>query len=207
MDFTDIRDVNELFEPFYPFVAGEILEAYGRAEGEALEIGPYGPGISIALARRVPGLRFVVADDDPQVLDYFREKVAASGLGERICVHAADKYRLPFPEGRFDLTYFRGALFFWDEEPRILQEMVRVLRPGGMALAGGGFGRDAPDALIERYLQQSHELNRRLGKRVLGEKELEALLARAGLSRQVAAVSRAHGLWVTLRKAPAGSPA
>ncbi|MBI2370358.1 MAG: hypothetical protein HYV08_09025, partial [Deltaproteobacteria bacterium] len=82
-----------------------------------------------------------------------------------------------------------------------------VLRPGGMALAGGGFGRDAPDALIERYLQQSHELNRRLGKRVLGEKELEALLARAGLTRQVAGVSRAHGLWVTLRKAPAGSPA
>lgn len=207
MDFTDIRDVNELFEPFYPFVADEILEAYGREEGEALEIGPYGPGISIALARRVPGLRFVVVDDDPQVLDYFREKVAASGLEGRIRVQAGDKYRLPFPEGRFDLTYFRGALFFWEEEPRILREMARVLRPGGVALAGGGFGRGAPDALIERYLQQSHDLNRRLGKRVLAEQELETLLTQAGLVRQVVGVSRTHGLWVTLRKPPAGSAA
>ncbi len=34
-----IKEVNELFKPFYPYVAQQIAKAFGRSKGKALEIG------------------------------------------------------------------------------------------------------------------------------------------------------------------------
>ena len=198
-DLSLILEVNGLFEPFYPYVARQIAEVYGRQDGVALELGPYAPGISMALARLCPDLSMVVADDTPGILQYFRERVAQAGLSHRIAVREGNKLRMPFPEGAFDLVYFRGALFFWEGQVDILREAYRVLRAGGVAVLGGGFGADTPDWLIDLLLDRSRELNRRLGKRVISEAELHALLREAGLEH-CSRLDQRHGLWVVLRK-------
>lgn len=199
MELEDIIAVNELFAPIYPYVARQVAQAYRRTEGMALEMGPFAGGIAIELSRLCPGLALTLGDDFPGLLPYFREKVDQAGLGHRIAVRELDKARLPFGEGSFDLVVFRGALFFWEGSDRILREMWRVLRAGGLAMAGGGFGADTPESVIASAVDRSRELNRRLGKRVLSEQELLALLEETGLAAH-ATIDRRHGLWAALRK-------
>ncbi|HLB11383.1 MAG TPA: class I SAM-dependent methyltransferase [Dehalococcoidia bacterium] len=199
MELEDIIDVNEHFGPIYPYVARQVAQAYGRMDGSALEMGPFAGGVSIELARACPGLSITLGDGFPGLLPYFQEKVTQAGLGARIEVREIDKLGLPFDDGSFDLVVFRGALFFWEDSRQILTEMSRVLRRGGLAMAGGGFGAETPDSLIDAVLERSRELNRRLGKRVLSEGELLALLKETGVEAY-AYIDRRHGLWAAIRK-------
>ena len=66
-------------------------------------------------------------------------------------------------------------------------------------MAGGGFGAEAPDELIEAKAAEIQELNRRLGKRTLSETELGDILKQADLTACTGVESR-HGLWLTIRK-------
>ena len=200
MDFDLIRAVNAHFQPFYGHAAEEILAEYGRDDGDALEIGPYGPGVALALAARCPEMRLVCGDDSDLLNDYLAETIAGAGMSVRVLVEPLDKYRLPFEADAFDLVVFRGGLFFWDGQERIVAEMNRVLRPGGLGAHGGGFGAGAPDALIESLLPGARDLNDRLGKKRLSRAEAEAIARRAGIGES-ARVAAEHGLWIYWRKA------
>jgi SAM-dependent methyltransferase len=199
MNLEDIKRINQLFADFYPYLARQIANAYGREDGLALEIGPYGPGISIELARLCSELKVIVGDSTAGVLSYLEKRVGKASLGERIEVRELDKYNLPFAAATFDLVVFRGGLFFWKDRAQVLKEIYRVLKRGGVAVVGGGFGAKAPDELIESRADEIRELNRRLGKRTLSEAELNDILEQAGLT-DCTEVERRHGLWLTIRK-------
>jgi len=94
---------------------------------------------------------------------------------------------------------FRGGLFLWEGQAPILRESYRVLKAGGVAVIGGGFGAEAPNELIEARGAEIRELNRRLGKRTLSEAEPSDILGQAGLTA-CAEVERRQGLWLTIRK-------
>jgi len=47
---------------------------------------------------------------------------------------------MPLPSESVDLVFSRGSIFFWDDPAQGLQEVYRVLRPGGEAMIGGGRG-------------------------------------------------------------------
>lgn len=198
MDFDLIRAVNAHFEPFYPYAAAEIHAEYGRDTGDALEIGPYGPGVALALAARCPGMRLTCGDDTDRLNDYLAETVAEAGMSARVRVEPVDKYSLPFEAASFDLVVFRGGLFFWEAQERIVAEMNRVLRPGGMGAHGGGFGAGASDALIESLLPEARVLNDRLGKKRLSRGDVRQIAENVGLaSFRIAAE---HGLWLYWEK-------
>ncbi len=199
MELADIIEVNELFSDFYPYVTRQILVAYGRNEGSALELGPFAGGVSIELARQRGGLRITMGDDFPGLTSYFEKKVKDASLEEQISVLPLNKFDLPFPEGTFDLVVFRGGLFFWEDTRKIVEEAYRVLKSGGLAMVGGGFGADAPDDLIDSSAERSRDLNRKLGKQVLSEADLLRILRDVGLE-QNSSIDRRHGLWATIRK-------
>ncbi len=110
-----------------------------------------------------------------------------------------DKYSLSFEAASFDLVVFRGGLFFWDEQERIVAEINRVLRPGGMGAHGGGFGAGASDELIESLLPEARDLNNRLGKKRLSRADVRQVAENVCLtSFRIAAK---HGLWLFWEKA------
>lgn len=199
MKIEDIIAINKLFTEVYPYVAEQILEEFPMKGGKALEIGPFSSGISVELARRLPKMNFIVGDDEPRVLEYFDSVIRPASLQDRIEVKRLDKYHLPFTDDHFDLVVFRGGLFFWDRNDLILREILRVLKPGGLGVAGGGFGKGAPDDLINRIVRKSRELNRRLGKRAATKKGIESMIREFGLEK-VAKIEDRHGLWVYIRK-------
>ena len=148
MELEDIIAVNELFIPIYPYLARQIVQEYGRKNGQALEIGPYGPGISLELARLLPELSIIVGDDSPDLTSYFRRKIDEAKLADRIQVREMDKYHLPLADDSRDLVYFRGALFFWEDTVQLVKEAYRVLKTGGLAVLGGGQVPVCEDARI-----------------------------------------------------------
>ena len=198
MDFELIRAVNACFQPFYPYAAAEIHAEYGRDGGDVLEIGPYGPGVALALAERCPGMRFTCGDEAQRLNDYLAGTIAEAGMSARVRVEPLDKYSLPFEAGSFDLVIFRGGLFFWEGQGRIVAEMNRVLKPGGMGAHGGGFGAGASDALIESLLPEARALNDRLGKKRLSRADVRQIAENAGLG--VFRIASEHGLWLYWEK-------
>lgn len=69
-------------------------------------------------------------DITPEQLRRARRKLA-------IPLVRGDAERLPFREGSFDACVSAGSVEYWPSPLRALQEMHRVLRPGGIALVGG----------------------------------------------------------------------
>ncbi|MDA0999832.1 MAG: class I SAM-dependent methyltransferase [bacterium] len=203
MGFELEREVNDHFTPFYGYVADEILGEMGSREGRVLEIGPYGPGVSVALAQKCPGMSFVCGDSYPEALAYQGEKIGVAGLADRIEVRPLDMLELPFADECFELVLFRGGLFFWEEQEKILREMDRVLSHLGLGVHGGGFGARAPNAVIEKHLPRARELNDALGKKRLGHRDVEKFADAAGLSRRAYIMHR-HGLWLFWRKREEG---
>ncbi|MBT3349770.1 MAG: class I SAM-dependent methyltransferase [Nitrospinaceae bacterium] len=199
MAFKLEQEVNEHFTPFYPYVADEVLAQFGGTGGRVLEIGPYGPGVTLALAEKCPDLSFVCGDDNDEALSYFRKCVRNVKMSRRVEILNIDKYSLLFDADTFDLVIFRGGLFFWDEQEKILAEMNRVLKPGGVGAHGGGFGAGAPDELIESLLPKARELNSKLDKKRLSEEDVKSIAKKANINSDVR-IAREHGLWVYWKK-------
>ena len=61
-----------------------------------------------------------------------------TGSCARHCLRAAvgDVRTLPFPNASFDAIYSMGTIEHFDETERAVEEMARVLKPGGRAIVG-----------------------------------------------------------------------
>ena len=199
MDLVDLSRVNDLWRKIYPYLAAQAMEYYGRSHGDVLELGPFSGGMSLELSRLHPGLSVTLAAPDARVVDYLREEIERSGLDRKPEVIRSELGSLVFPDCQFDLVLFRGAYFFLDEEGGILREVYRVLKEGGLAFVGGGYGRNTPQALIDEIAEESRVLNDRLGrKRVTGD-QVKIIVNKSGLTRR-ARIEQEGGLWLVIQK-------
>jgi len=57
---------------------------------------------------------------------------------------------MSFKDGEFDLIFSRGSYRFWKNKTKAFSEVYRVLRPGGFAVIGGGFGRVNPKEDVKK---------------------------------------------------------
>lgn len=199
MDLRILKEVNDLWGRVYPYLASQVMEHCGRTEGDVLELGPFAGGISVELARLHPGLNFTIAAQKPGMVDFLRKEIEGAIPGPRVEFKHTELDRLVFPGSRFDLAIFRGAFFFLDEEGRIIREIYRVLKEDGVALVGGGYGKNTPAALIDEIGERSRDLNDRLGRKRVTATELENMVDQAGLSDH-ARIEKEGGLWVVIRK-------
>lgn len=100
------------------------------ASGSVLEVG-CGRGALVSTLRGRFGARDVVALDlDMRMLARARSTLRADG-GGRAWLVAANAIALPAPDASFDAVFDFGAFHFVAEWERALDEVRRVLRPGG----------------------------------------------------------------------------
>lgn len=199
MDLKVLKDVNRLWSKIYPYLAARVMVYYSRGHGEVLELGPFSGGISIELARAYPGLNITIAAQDPGVVDDLQKEMEEAGLNRKVEVKWSGLDSLGFVDGRFDLVIFRGAYFFLDEGGRMLREIYRVLKQGGLAVVGGGYGKDTPQALIDEIAEKSRDLNDRLGRKRVTEEGIRNMVNKAGLTSH-AEIEKEGGLWLLLHK-------
>ena len=195
-----LKQVNRLWRKIYPYLASQIMERYQRDSGAVLELGPFSGGISVELAKRHPGLDITIADESSQGLEGIKEEIRTEGLSGVIVIRKSVLDPLVFENSEFDLVISRGVFFFLDEEGDLLREIFRVLKDGGMAFVGGGYGKDTLPGLINEIADESRELNDRLGRTRVRIEELEKIITRSGVDDHCKIVEEG-GLWVVIDKA------
>jgi SAM-dependent methyltransferase len=182
VDLKILKDVNALWSKIYPYLSAQVMTHYGSESGEVLELGPFSGGLSLELARGYPGLNITIAIQDPGVVDYLQKETEEAGLNRKVEVKWSELDSLGFVDGLFDLVLFRGAYFFLDDEGRMFREIHRVLKEGGLAFVGGGYGKDTPQALIDEIADESRDLSDRLGRKRVTEEEVKTMVNKAGLA-------------------------
>jgi SAM-dependent methyltransferase len=94
-----------------------------------------GPGyLAIDLAHMAPGLRVTGVDLSNAMLTQAIENATAAGLAHQVDCRTGDAAALPFPDASLDLVVSTLSLHHWDDPARVLNEIARVLRPGGAFL-------------------------------------------------------------------------
>jgi ubiquinone/menaquinone biosynthesis C-methylase UbiE len=161
--------------------------------GRILDIGG-GPGrYTIWLAER--DYRVVLADLSPHLLDIAREKIAEAGVAANVeSIGVADARDLnQWPDGAFDAVLSLGPFYHLPElqdRRAATAEMVRVLRPGGLAFV----------AMMPRYSFLRRTIAVRDERRHLQQPEwLEQLTERGHFENDIAGRSAADSACVPRR--------
>lgn len=87
-----------------------------------------GPGIMIP-GLRAKKCRITVSDAAPEMIARVKDEY---GNAPDVRAVVADAYKLPFENGEFDVATAMGLVEYLDDEARYLDEMKRIVRPGGL---------------------------------------------------------------------------
>ena len=102
--------------------------------GQAADLG-CGPGhLAIKLVQAAPGLQVTGIDLSGEMLAEAGRHARRSGLEDRIDFRKGDVAQIPFPDGSLDLVVSTLSLHHWSDPVGALDEIARVLRPGGAFL-------------------------------------------------------------------------
>jgi|HubBroStandDraft_2_1064218.scaffolds.fasta_scaffold32341_2 ubiquinone/menaquinone biosynthesis C-methylase UbiE len=106
-----------------------VLEMLGSEKGHILDIGcAAGAEFEPLLAR---GFQIVGIDYSPEMLTLAHQRYAAS---HAVQLSRADAELLPFPDASFDHVVCLGVFEYLSTYDRCLEEIHRVLRPGGVVI-------------------------------------------------------------------------
>ncbi|MBU1055359.1 MAG: class I SAM-dependent methyltransferase [Proteobacteria bacterium] len=199
MDINELKQVNDLWINIYPYLVSQLMESYLKNSGEVLELGPFSGGISVELLKLYPEFNITIADNSKEVLKYLKQEISISGCCHKINFKQTEFNHLDFDDAQFDLVILRGAFFFLNEKNNFLGEIFRILKPGGMAFVGGGFGKDTPQKIIDEIADESRRLNDNLGRRRISIKELEKIVKDSELTSKCK-IAEQGGIWLIIKK-------
>ena len=196
--FSLIRQINLLWEPVYPYLSRQIREVSGSSTGRVLDVGPFA-GVVFDLKKKGVGTSFTIATFPRQMSDFFQQELKVRNEAGRINLIKTDPALACVRDNTVDLLVFRGALFFPSLFHTDLAVMYRVLKAGGIAFVGGGFGKYTPQSVIESIGAESRDLNLKIGKTGVTADEIW----RSARGHEVEAhmeIITEGGLWVVIRK-------
>ena len=139
----DARQYDEFtrttFARIYPVIANQILDRTGIAKGTCLDVGSGPAPLAIAIAL-LSDLSVTALDSSREMHTLAMENIRARGLAQRVIPVTGDVHAIPAGDGAFDLVVSRGSYHFWSDLPAAFREIHRVMKPGGFAYIGGGYG-------------------------------------------------------------------
>jgi ubiquinone/menaquinone biosynthesis C-methylase UbiE len=182
-------------------VLPQVYQRFWRPLGGRLLMGFAGPGtedehrIALEMLAISPGDRVLDVACGPG--NFTRDFARAAGEGAVVGLDAStsmldvavretregnvayvrgDAADLPFPDGSFDAVCCFAALYLIEQPMEAIEEIVRVLAPGGRVALLSSCNRGAVPASTTNAV-----LHRLSGVRVFGREELTGALARGGL--------------------------
>lgn len=152
------------------------------------EVGGLRPGLEmldVSCGRGTQAIHYATAfgvqvtgiDISEEMVRTARERAEEVGLTARADFRVADSQKLPFADSTFDVTVNECAVGIPDDSQAVLNEMVRVTRPGGSVVIH--------ESTWRRTLSQEERsvLSDRYGTTPLDESEWIEMLHRAGVGR------------------------
>ena len=142
------------FRDIYPLIADQIIGRCGIKEGICIDIGS-GPGALAIAISKVTDLNIYSLDIEEEMSHIAKKNIMDAELHHTIFPVNGDVHELPFPDDFADLIISRGSLFFWEDKETSFKEIYRVLKPGGWAYIGGGFGSKTLKNKIKQSVNNS----------------------------------------------------
>lgn len=141
-----------------PFHPGRLVAAAAAAQaaGEEGEILVVGVGTGLELGLMPKNVRITGIDLSAPMLRIARERVAKKALGQVKGLHIMDAAALDFSDEQFDVALAPYVMSVVPSPARALDEMWRVLRPGGQMVLMNHFSAERGlRATIEAALEKS----------------------------------------------------
>ena len=130
--YSDDRLLPVIYRDRHKEALAWIWELELKPNARVLEVGCGAGLITIALARS--GYIVDALDPATTMIQMTRDHAADQGVQDRIHTHSADVHALPFEAQTFDLVIAIGVIPWLHSERVALQEIQRVLKPGGYLL-------------------------------------------------------------------------
>lgn len=153
-----------------PFVAKHRWELLSTVDGEVLEIG-FGTGLNLAYYPEHVH-KITVVDPSPGMQRQARRRIDQSGI--EVDQRLLSSEELPFNNQAFDCVVSTFTLCSIENVERTLNEVYRVLKPGGRFLfLEHGL---SPDAKVQKWQRRLNWLQRRLGDNCRLDRNVQALV-------------------------------
>ena len=157
--------------------AGEVA---GLAPGKQLLDVSSGRGTQSIYYARQFGVDVTGVDISEEMVETASANAARAGVAGRVRFRQADSQHLPFDSATFDAVVNECAVGIPDDSQAVLDEMLRVVRPGGSVVIHESIWRTPLSS------GEKHELAERYGTTPLEQAEWAEMLRRAG-AREVRA--------------------
>ena len=145
----------------YPLLVQQFVDDYDLMNGLALDIGT-GPGfLGIELAKSTD-MNIHFFDIDSKILDKAKSRYSTLEFTNKVYFVNGDVQNMDYSDDSVDFIMSRGSMWFWEEQKQALNEIYRILKPGGVAIIGGGLGRYMPETMYNRIMPM---MQKRLEKR------------------------------------------
>ena len=153
------------------------------------------PTCAVTEPAEVTGGHVTGVDLSEGMLAVMREKVGKAGLNEMISIEEGDGENLRFPDNTFDRVTIAFGIRNFEDRPKGLKEMLRVLKPGGRLVI---LELSRPENKVIRWFYDLYFLHilPKIGGKVSGDKA-----AYAYLPTSVAAFPGKKEFMATMREA------
>lgn len=162
----------------------ELLKDIVVQDKEVLDVGS-GTGILSMIVLEKGAKKVICGDTSEYMLGQCKAKAAKLGYGPgRIDFRQLDAETLPYDDNTFDVALSGMVLGFIPEPKKMIAEMARVVRPGGIvaiSAQGTDFYKEAIDAAM-RSITKRYVLGYRMEFWPRKETEIQKMFAQANLA-------------------------
>lgn len=140
--------------PGGPDEVARLLEGLSIKGRSVLDIGCGAGGIEIELVKRHGAAYVTGIDVEDTVLDRARHYAEKAGIASQTGFVKVVPGPLPFPPSTFDIVFSKDSIVHVPEKLALMQEVVRVLKPGGWFIASDWLiGHDGePSSQMKAYI-------------------------------------------------------
>lgn len=189
-----------IFYPIYPVIADQILKRVTvDKKGQCLDVGCGSGYLGIELAKKTD-MMLCFYDIDPEALALADNNLKEECLHNRSHTCLGTVEDIPFTDETFDLVISRGSLFFWEDKIKAFNEILRVLKPGGWAYLGGGFGNSRLKQEIDHKMLKIDEAWLRKAAKRKGSRDYYKQLLEDTQIKKYQVIDDETGLWILFEK-------
>lgn len=194
------RIVREVFAPIYPVIAEQILIKCSITDGKCLDAGCGTGALGRAMAK-ISDMEMIFFDKSSQMLELAKGYASDEGITHKSTFLEGDIHSIEIESNYLDLVISRGSSPFWDDWHKAYGEILRVLKEGGSAYIGGGFGtKELKESITAKMSRDNPEWRSSFKDRVAKERqELPQILQKLNLT-SYSIIDDDSGWWVYMQK-------
>lgn len=199
LEFDEIA--SNVFGPIYPVIASQIKGKTGVHQGVCIDIGCCGGHLGVEVAK-ITDMFVYLLDISPYALKTAEKRIESLDLISRMEPVLSDVHAIPFEDETIDLAVSRGSIWFWEDQVKAFMEIYRVLKKGGYAYIGGGFGNEELRREVFRKMEEREKNWAHKRKDFIKDNSPEkfARIAQDAGIAYYETINDESGMWILIKK-------